>query len=87
MADTWNPTIQPSTLHKLTCRICGAPPVGIYWTPGGCICAQDHIQALCAQHVVTCEPVQEMTLLFGDPGDDPMAPARAETEGRIDEHN
>lgn len=49
-----------SSAPVIECRLCGAPAVGIYYMPRGCACASDPMQALCAQHVHSAEPLEGM---------------------------
>lgn len=44
----------------ITCRLCDAPAVGVYHLPRGCVCAADPVQALCAQHTCSAEPLAGM---------------------------
>jgi hypothetical protein len=46
-----------------TCRFCSQPALALFNLPKGCACYPgDRQQALCAQHVITAEPLGEMTL-------------------------
>lgn len=40
---------------EVRCRFGCEGPIGIYHVPKGCICWEDPVQALCAQHYVTAE--------------------------------
>lgn len=44
---------------------CATPVVGIYWMPEGCACRRDQVQALCAQHAISAEPISGMVLICG----------------------
>lgn len=53
-------------LHAIKCRFgCSHRVVGLYWMPKGCVCWPDQVQALCAQHAVSAEPIGDMTLMYG----------------------
>lgn len=43
------------------CRLCATPAVDIYHMPGGCVCAADPVQALCAQHAAKASPLDGMS--------------------------
>lgn len=48
------------TAPTIYCRLCDAEAVGIYHLPKGCVCAADPVQALCAQHACSAEPLAGM---------------------------
>ncbi|MDN5849111.1 MAG: hypothetical protein L0H63_05655 [Nitrococcus sp.] len=49
----------------IRCRLCTAPAVDIYHMPGGCVCAADPVQALCAQHATKATPLDGMWSILG----------------------
>lgn len=49
----------------ICCRLCSAPAVDIYHMPGGCVCAADPVQALCAQHAAKASPLDGMSSILG----------------------
>ena len=54
-------------LENLPCRFgCHEPAVGLFWLPRGCVCYPDQIQALCAQHAISAEPLESMEEIRGD---------------------
>jgi hypothetical protein len=48
----------------LKCRFGCDVPVGIFHVPEGCICWDDPVQALCAQHIVTAESTGPIVCLI-----------------------
>lgn len=50
--------VSTTALKILKCRFgCEEPPAAIVYLPGGCACFPDTVQALCAQHIASCSPV------------------------------
>lgn len=72
----------PPWLHALPCRLCGdsVRATTLMYFSEGCVCAPDHIQALCAQHVITGEPLGSKGILLGfDPWTEGKSLSREET--------
>lgn len=42
----------------MTCTLCGAVAVFRVWLPRGCAAVGEQDQSLCAQHALSCEPVE-----------------------------
>lgn len=57
----------PPWLHALPCRLCGEPTraTTLLYLSQGCVCAPDHLQALCAQHTISAEPLGGKGILLG----------------------
>lgn len=45
------------------CTLCGAAAVIRAWLPQGCAAIDTRDQSLCAQHALSCEPVEQGHLL------------------------
>jgi hypothetical protein len=52
-------------LASLKCRFCGDPVAVIVEFEAGCACYPDRLQALCMQHWINAESVQDCRVVYG----------------------
>jgi hypothetical protein len=63
MTEVWLQTKQEN-LAGLKCRFgCDSPVIGIFHAPKGCVCWDDPVQALCAQHFETMQSSGPITYI------------------------
>lgn len=67
LAQEFEMQLNVQNLDTLTCRFsergCKSPPVAVIHAPDGCQCWRDPVQAVCAQHLMSCESVGPIHML------------------------
>lgn len=53
----------PIPRHPIPCVMGCEDSVGIFYLSKGCICRKDQVQALCAQHAVSSEPIENFEII------------------------